>query len=207
MATSTDKCCQKQAKRGKGMLGSTGTVTGFTPTDGGLDPSTSGTLTGVGNARRFPWNEYTAGDVCWVEWDEDAEAWELTFVELKASQYQTTYRYDTTNHKLQKKMRPLSVWFSADEDDTWTDIYAVISQSLVTDVEDSGSHLTHDKRTTYVFQVDTESSDNIVEIAAQSVVTDVEGSGSYLTHDKKTVYVMKPGSESTDNVIAIEDCP
>ena len=146
---------------------------------------------------------YNAGEEEWqvlvVKEDPANEAEEITVV--------TDIEYDDTAHAFRFKKRTVKV-YSPGTESGFADnvIKALTARSLVTDVEDATTKLTHDKRDIYIVEEGSETTDDVIVMAEQSVVTDVEDATTYLTHDKKTVTVLKPGSETTDNIVALDDC-
>lgn len=100
-----------------------------------------------------------------IAWNETTDQWEVVYIKNTSQAVVTTWRYDSSTHKFQVKTRTGWCNWAGTESD-WTDAPAnqPVSQSVVTDVEDATTYLTHDKKTTYLLEAGSESTDNIVAL-------------------------------------------
>ncbi len=134
--------------------------------DGGQVPS--GTVTGY-NIKITKGMSGPSGARCIALWNETTNQYEFVYVEGIVQSVVTDWKYDATTHKYQVKTRSLVGSWDGDESD-WTDCASgsqPVAQSVVTDVEDATTKLTHDKRDVYVFEAGSETTDDIVTIDAE----------------------------------------
>lgn len=119
-----------------------------------------------------------------IEWNNTLSRWELYMVKTAPQEYVTSYRYDTTTHKFQKKVRTVRAWFDAAEGD-WVSTYMVGTAS--------GGEICE---AIPIEQIVTDVVDNTTDLVQYTVGT----GGTY-------TYVLEKGADNSNSIIDIEDCP
>lgn len=134
------------------------------PIDGGQNPvanSTSATVTAY-NVRACAGADNADA---LIVWNETTDHWEVVAIINVTEEVVTAWRYDTSTHRFQVQTR--TCWCNwAGAASEWTDVSTdyPVSQSVVTDVEDATTYLTHDKLAAYVLEKGLEDTDNVVAL-------------------------------------------